>query len=806
MSWDYSSREFVDAGIFAVLVKRGLSEVTNVTFFRGVQTVVQEFTYADPFQDATAQVRFPAVTGFDGNGGDTWWLEEFTNLDIYWLQATEDSWGSVQQVLNPLSTAQDWWLHHSNPDGSGLFPVWEGYIASYELTEQGAVVTCQGFLYQLDKYTAKPFYPSQPWPQERLIQREFSKSLHDRPDPRKGLLAKTLRDEDILFPPDWNRKVTKQDIRPLRSLLTPTNMPVEGANWTGHFSRNTGSFDPALTGYVQGLLSIMYADDTCFVEPDDPRIGSQWTMLRHPHERRRPILSLRLRDRVPDFQVWYGQPGVTASLTRDGHSIVRTVFGEGTGFDGVEWRGYEYVGKRSRVRWYPLYSAVDWPYEWAENNEAEWPVESFQKFPPGINQEQATKAAITWVNRDADPGWSGTITLKVAPQAYGEVADRPDEQLDREFLAPFIDRPEYPAGFSMWRIRAGMKIRLKGFYGSGASGIDFHIAEVTCNPEDNSVTLRVDTKYRDLLTLEQVQAMTRDPLTPVKALQINKKSVTIDDLISPWDYARGSGFMPLEFKSLFDLGRRQDEPIAASFPWGALTELRPPTDCYENSLLSSEGPLGGLHDGGKNLDDHAIEGRDFYVPVNAGNDTKRKRWSFFPVRTASAGTIARVEAVVYGWNGEILPTRFHLSFYKWRIGTNDMPKDDNGDVWPFFPGAFEVIRDDGTEKEGADSSRPAPNLLIGWGNEPQPAGYSPGSYSEGAKPTGKLLDSSPWPFSNVSDDRDDIPPQIITEEDPVESSQIELWAAVYVDLDVLEESYSQDWVFLVGRLYKQVQA
>ena len=117
--------------------------------------------------------------------------------------------------------------------------------------------------------------------------------------------------------------------------------------------------------------------------------------------------------------------------------------------------------------------------------------------------------------RDQRPGWAGDITLKVDP-------------------------PE----MSRWAIKAGMTLNLQGFAGSGEQGVHFHVAQVEANPLEGTVKLTLDTRYRDLLNLEEARVRARDPLTPSKMLQINRRSVMIEDLQAPWDYTAGSGFIP----------------------------------------------------------------------------------------------------------------------------------------------------------------------------------------------------------------------------------------------------------------------
>jgi copper chaperone CopZ len=101
---------------------------------------------------------------------------------------------------------------------------------------------------------------------------------------------------------------------------------------------------------------------------------------------------------------------------------------------------------------------------------------------------------------------------------------------------------------SKWKIKSGDVLWLKGFYGSGTSQVPgvnlFHVAMVESSPINGTINITVDTKFRDLLTVEEAIARGRDTLAPVRALQINKQSALINDLAMPWNAREGSGVWP----------------------------------------------------------------------------------------------------------------------------------------------------------------------------------------------------------------------------------------------------------------------
>ena len=76
---------------------------------------------------------------------------------------------------------------------------------------------------------------------------------------------------------------------------------------------------------------------------------------------------------------------------------------------------------------------------------------------------------------------------------------------------------------------------------------------------------------------------------------------------------------------------------------------------------------------------------------------------------------------------------------------NADPSYDIGQHNPFFENAWEQYTEDGTPFE-SDSFLTAEGseLIIGWGNYWEPAGYSPGRFSRGAARTGMLVDETTW--------------------------------------------------------------
>jgi hypothetical protein len=312
-------------------------------------------------------------------------------------------------------------------------------------------------------------------------------------------------------------------------------------------------------------------------------------------------------------------------------------------------------------------------------------VETFVKYDNGFDERQALASAAQTLRNDMDPGLSGTITLAVDP-----------------------------SGGSRYLMQAGDKILVQYLIGSANVGVTFHIAEVVVNVAEGSVDLKVDTKFRDLLTLQEALERTRDPLTPVKMLQMNKRSQVVEDILAPWDYRKGSGYVPKGSTHFY-----KNMPASVTFPFETWTRRYPPK----------------VHP-------------EMYVRVNANAKTSTGRWTTrIPLRMAERADIRHSQFVVYDYFGNRVAIPFHVSIYYNPVPVDQMPRGDNGQASPFIENAFETTNQWGlTIGAGTNGNvrQPDQSLIIGWGNHDQPAGYSPGSHASGDPCTGILVDDSPW--------------------------------------------------------------
>jgi hypothetical protein len=737
--WSFSDLKFPGGEFRLVITKltRG-GKATDVTMVRGAPTQISDYSSSDPFGDSTAVLTFPSLTPFDDFDAPdlVTWLGPYSNVDIYWVPSvplTDDYPMGVVPRIDPFTGQADViapdHLYVAGVKGAlNRKTVWEGFIASIDLADDGGgqlQVQCQGANFQLDRYLQKPFYPARPWPLEKLIADAFDRTH------KPQLRTQNLK---TVFPTGWSNVAPSYTGRSA-NVYAPVVKP--GSKWTGYTSRNTGAWEHTLTGFVQDALTNLITDKDSGVTP-----GNQWTIQ---HLRagvgnlrgRQPVLMVRDRFRAADFTVQLGAPGVKCRLSSDTTQSENVIYGDGTDLNGQVWRNAVISDDGSRTDYLPLAASRDVYPPSAKASTASrgtFVSEAFTKFGTGFSQEQATTVAKSQLARDQDPGWSGTIIL----------TSDPSEAMPR------------------WLIHAGMTAKLLSFRGTGADGMNFHVSAVKANPMEGSVELTVDTRYRDLLTVAEAMQRTRDPLTPVRMLQVNKTSVMIEDVQAPWDYSAGSGFIPRASTQFY-----KQKPTVQTFPYRDWARRHPP-----------------------------LHFPHWYVHVNANASKRASRWTRVPVLTAEKGSIARTEFWCVDAYGRPAKVPFHVSFYKTYVTPSDMPRDGSGPS-PYIDGAFESVNPaTGQIWDAGNFLAPNTQFITGWGNRADGvynrAGFSPGSEAEGGSPTGLLFDDATWTFDNTEN------PDYAKYAAPgtrQKASAITIYAMIYCE-------HGTD-VYFGGRLYRQ---
>lgn len=666
------TQQTASGGYFRIFARPPGGKVEEITFVRGAPIQIQSMSSTDPFGDAVASLSFPSITGFDRPGnGDLKWLVPWTDIDIVYYEA----------------------------DGSPTSWKWEGFMVSEEVGEDYSI-QCKGALYQADNFLAVPQYPFYPIPYEVLIKRWMN------PATNTSLRTAAVRQD---FPADWKITVPKFTEPSYLWFLRPWGVSP-GDKWTGMTTRNTGGWEPVLSGYVQTLLSVMFTEE------------GQWTMMKEPG--RKPVLKVRNALREPTeetLHVYYGGVGVAVSVSRDFTQSANLVYGAGTDLAGSTFSGMQVTGD-GLTTYYEPFAALPQVYPMSTTNprmnKNVTRKEVRLNFPTGMDEISARDKAADHLRRFADPGYTGSIALNSDPTKGGMPYNR---QL----------------------IKAGQTIMVHGLRGTD---VLFHISEATCSPADGTVTLSIDSKFRDALTVAEVKARTRDALNPVRTLRVGMQSAVTNDMIKPWSNVEGSGIIPggAGFNATNLLVKLADPK--EKFPWTGITKKYPPKK-YPGYYVKI-GPKSNVAD-------------------NNWSGVTRSGFAYMaiPVRMSQSGTIRLSQFAAYDGDGNVMPVRFHVSLYANNgIGRRDMPRIPTamtgvpysaGQHYPYYKGAFEKIKDDGTQQDDAGYMLPqGAGLIVGWGNYYEGAGYYPGSSSLGSPKTGMLVDETTWAYDTTSYDFD----------------------------------------------------
>lgn len=698
----------------------------EITIFRGAPVVLSTCSFGDPFTHQTAQMSLKQVTLFDNPGqGDLDWLVPDCDIDILW----------------------------QNTGGREYKWTWEGYIASYAFGMSGSESTysldLKGAFYGLDDYLAIPSFPKRPIPYEILIAKAFDQQVHPS---RLGQFR-------VLWPAWWEQTVPEFNDPKYLSFLKPWGVAT-GQRWTGFTSRSTGSWEPLLTGHVQSLLTVMFAEG-----------GAQWSIRNRGQ--RRPELYLR---QVPDpasediIEIVLGSPGVSFQGSRDYTQRASVIYGQGVDDAGVSYSGMS-VSPDGKTTVYKPFAAqpVVWPR--VNNPSLDRRIkakETMIRFQDGLDQVSAMKIAQGQLQRFSEPGITGSVTLTSDVRyANGELCPR-------------------------LLIQAATTIRLKGLFGM-PEGVLAHVTQVQVDFNSLTTTIEFDTKYRDQLTVDEVRARTRDALTPLRALQVGKYSNTVQDLVLPWSYTEGSGCVPEASKEFF----LEKLPSTATFPYEEWTKKHPPSKPSSRPYYIRINPT-NVNDANKNWSGVARDGESILS---------------IPIRMSQAGSIRLSQFAAYDKDGNVMPVRFHVSIYKNNaVGVLGMPKFpsapsglrwlrpqgittsyETGQHNPFFENAWEKVQEDGTPYESdAYLTTASAGLLVGWGNYYEPAGYSPGRFSRGAARSGLLEDTTAWNW-DLSDLLDLQSP----ENNAIEEYSGMLFVQIYCD------EQGDEPVYFLGRLFRQ---
>lgn len=569
----------------------GSEQKIDITFFRGAPISIGSLTHSDPFGDKSASLSVKNVTIYDTLGsGDLTWLAAWTKIDIVW-EPDPDLDSETTKLIG------DW--------------SWEGNIASWSFSQtstEGSInIECIGALYILDNMLAMPFYPSRPIPYETLIDRLFKRATSYNYG--LGNLVIDYDAKECLTYHAANYKFGTQN---------PAFLS-EGQLWSGFANKSTGNKQKALTGFVTTLLSSMYSTT-----------GKQWTLMNK--KGRDAVLKVRkyrddsyIKNNPGDYDILYIDaitPGVTLSLNQDHTNTANVIYGTGTTSDGRK-----FTSPNGNSTYTPKIPNTSYGYLYHEQNSQPFAVqkavqdandlshkktvrkEQHVDFQANVNAYQAVSVANRQLDIIKDPGYSGSIVMSVDPVTGNN----------------FV--------FPRYLIEAGKTIIV--YFGSTDKYVTFNISEVQLNMETGEVSLTVDSKNKDLITVEEVRARRNDALNLVRRLDVKSGSLDVPqaDYLRPWQGSH-SGKMPKTIQSLelFD----KIDSSEKGFPWTDVTTKYPPSSNPE-----------------------------MYVKIGPTNATNpSKNWAeAVKVLLSAKGNIGTTQIAAYRSDGTIFPVEFHVSFY-----------------------------------------------------------------------------------------------------------------------------------------------
>lgn len=715
------------AGNFRVLAYPGGSELVDITTVRGVPTKIGKVAFSDPGGPRELELTFPAVTILDRKGSrDLSWLNREVDVELRW-----------DGDLPPDYPWAGW--------------RWVGWMESFRRgfgKEASTTVLCKGAILEYDLDNAWPEYPARPMTYESAISRRFGM--------RPGSRVAPLR---VFFPSWWTKTYATKKNTP--AYMIPTGV-AEGQPWTGMVTRDTGSWSPVWSTYISGLLSAMYTArgrwtiDMGWTNPDT---GEQLPA-------RTPALFHRDMPSAPPPHTIVINPvdvGVEGDLSEDWSQTGNEYYGQGTSLSGVAYAGMEVDNIGKVIGYKPLDAARQvWP---ARDKNGWWQPHKMRRqvnlqLPAGLTRAEAAAIAAFQRRQFTSPGLTGSISLHTDPR--------------------MLNGARIPRHL----IRAGMHALVLGAEGN-PSGVLCHIVDSDANPETGDVSLTVDSKFRDRLTVREVQLRGRDALSVTRMLVGGQYQPPVPDQLYPWDYGAGSGIIP-SGKDFSAVRLFKGMPRSITFPWTEWTTQRPPK---------------------------AAAWKSSYIRIGPKNANADKNWSGrgrlrrgFPVRMAQAGTIMLVQVAAYDRDGHVMAVPFHVSFWL-SSGANfastptvppggaaGYPSDQH---YPFFLGAWEQFKPDGTKWRTTNQTPEiTAGYVRGWGSGPEKAGYYPGDpVTPGATPTGLLVDEATWSFDLTTFDKS-FDPYVPTGNlsNPLSGH---LYALIYCDAQASEE------VFFLGRCYRQ---
>jgi hypothetical protein len=520
--------------------ERVLVNGKDVTFLRGIYTIVESWSHASPFGFWRASLFFPQATGHE---------VLTTALGVAVLKGANVD---LQLIL---------------PDGSiDPDPLWEGLVTETEAikteTSYGVRVTCQGYLYQADLQCQKPrasFSNNDPVAISTRVKQTFNQLIGRRYKPLtvdSGPSSATTRKRGSL----------SQSALNFAAELLATSWGTSGVRWTvldkapgrrAHLVR----VDNTTQHYTKSFGAIGFA-----VSPDDdlterPNVifgsgitpkGGAWSnyFLPNYHPDDTAVFPLGLgatfvagggtggfQDfsdamRARGFNQFASQDTYLASDTYDVEAFQRQAGITDDGIVGRQtWDALFMPGSNVGSLGGGLYLPLAWdprvePHLYNGRGQVVGPnpdydptvlrVEKWVNYGDGVYKRDARKSARRELAALSDDGWTGTATFRTNP-----------EECHR------------------FRMKGGRNLRIKHFAGSNAGQL-VHLTDVTVNRQSGSVDVTWDTAARDYMTLADIRARNKETRSdPARGiLRKARRSTTALDTHVVFDAESPAGIVP----------------------------------------------------------------------------------------------------------------------------------------------------------------------------------------------------------------------------------------------------------------------
>lgn len=520
--------------------ERVLLDGTDVTFLRGIYTVIESWSHASPFGYWRASLWFPQVTGHESIGtGALAPLRKGANVDL--------------QLILPDGTI--------DPD-----PLFEGFVSRITPAKDertyGVRVECLGYLYQADTQVQKPrasFSNNDPvaishrvkQTHNRVIGRRYHRvTVTDGPSSTKTRKRGSLSQSPLNFASEllatsWGatgHRWTVLDKAPGRrahvvrvdtstvhytksfgaigftvspdddltekpNVIYGSGITPEGGAWSNYFLPNYHPDDTAVFPLAVGSDFVAGSATAGFQEFSDAMRARGYKQM----DSQDTYVTGDVDD-VEDFQRHAGitVDGVVGRQTWDALFQPGSNAGSLGGgiFLPLAWdprvEPYLYNGRGQVVGDNPDYDPTILR------------VEKWVNYGDGVYKRDARKSARRELAAIADGTWTGTATFRTNP-----------EQCHR------------------FRMKAGRNLQIKHFNGL-TGGITPHIADVTVNRQAGSVDITWDTAARDFMTLADIRARNKETRSdPARGiLQRARKSRTALDTHVVFDAESPAGIVP----------------------------------------------------------------------------------------------------------------------------------------------------------------------------------------------------------------------------------------------------------------------